>query len=95
MQVVALGMTTNERLNASRYKHFHREPKQSTWSFHQPKYSSPFDRGLCNNMADFFHVQLCGVKASDVDWKKEYDINAWLDSNDRSQLIQRGVDDIV
>jgi len=46
-------------------------------------------------MADFFHIQLCGVKASDVDWKKEYDINAWLDSNDRSQLIQKGVDDIV
>jgi hypothetical protein len=46
-------------------------------------------------MADFFHLQLCGVTASDVDWKKEYDINAWLDSNDRSQLIQKGVDDIV
>ena len=45
-QILHLGMTTNERFNAHRYKHFHVRPGRGV--------SSPFNRGLRNNFVSFF-----------------------------------------
>ena len=39
-------MTTNERFNAHRYKHFHVRPGRGV--------ASPFNRGLRNNFVSFF-----------------------------------------
>lgn len=44
-----LGMTTNERINAGRYKHFNK--------------GNPFHRGAFQNAADFCDFNLCGLKA--------------------------------
>lgn len=43
-QIVWLGMTTNERINAARYEHF---------IPHGKGYSSPYNRGKCQNLFDF------------------------------------------
>ena len=43
-QVICLAMTTNERMNAGRYKHFTRN--------RQGNIISPFNKGMVNNIAD-------------------------------------------
>lgn len=43
-QIVWLGMTTNERINAARYEHF---------IPHGKGYKSPYNRGKCQNLLDF------------------------------------------
>ncbi|CAG5006039.1 unnamed protein product [Parnassius apollo] len=48
--VVCLGMTTNEQLNRSRYRHFQAHGGRS-----------PFSRGPLRNCADFFQCALCGL----------------------------------
>lgn len=83
--MVYLGMTTNERLNAGRYKHFHRTPKQPSWLKHS-KFNSPFDRGICQNMADLFEMRigLCGrtcLQQQRVDWKDEFNIEKWINED--------------
>ncbi|XP_022647269.1 palmitoyltransferase ZDHHC17-like isoform X1 [Varroa jacobsoni] len=48
-QIVVLGMTTNERINCSRYSHFSRDPRGNV--------VSPFSRkSMWNNFADFFDI---------------------------------------
>jgi len=89
-QVLGLGMTTNEKLNAGRYKHFHRLPKKSSW-LKSSKFNSPFDRGFFQNMADFFHIRFCGLlKVSDVNWKEEFDMDKWFEMNE-AQIINSAV----
>lgn len=97
-QVVILGMTTNERLNASRYKHFHRASKTSSW-FKQSKYSSPFDRGICQNVADFFHIRIGWFgdstrQSRDVDWKNEFNMDKWLNDDEEELLNKDGVNNV-
>lgn len=66
-QLFWLGMTTNERMNASRYKHFNDTATG--------RIKSPFTRGVLQNMADFFEFSFFGlVKPNKVDWMNEYDI---------------------
>lgn len=91
-------MTTNERLNASRYTHFHRPSKRSSW-LRRSKFNSPFDRGCCQNTADFFHLRLgrAGLQSRDIDWKNEFNMNKWLnDEEEEENLIKKdGTDNIV
>ncbi|XP_066590663.1 palmitoyltransferase Hip14 isoform X2 [Prorops nasuta] len=60
-QIMVLGMTTNERMNAGRYAHF--------------KDGNPFHRGALQNIADFCNCSFCGVKAKpSSDWLHSYDL---------------------
>ncbi|KAI4789840.1 hypothetical protein KUCAC02_034995, partial [Chaenocephalus aceratus] len=60
-QIAALGITTNERMNARRYKHF----KVTATSI-----ESPF-----KNLIDFFEVRCCGlIRPVAVDWTSQYTI---------------------
>jgi len=65
-QVVWLAMTTNERMNAARYKHFQRVSRGV--------HKSPFDRGLLQNTVDFFGLQLGRLRPSKVDWTKQFSV---------------------
>lgn len=89
-------MTTNERLNASRYRHFHRTPKNASW-LKKSKYSSPFDRGICQNLADFFHLRVGGIGSSihrDVDWKNEFNMDRWMNDDEEELISKSGVNNV-
>lgn len=91
-------MTTNERLNASRYKHFHRTPRNPSW-LKKSKYSSPFDRGIILNAAEFFHLRIGGIFHSskpprDVDWKNEFDMERWIKDEEEDLISQSDVDNV-
>uniref|UniRef100_A0A7N6AJV4 Palmitoyltransferase n=1 Tax=Anabas testudineus TaxID=64144 RepID=A0A7N6AJV4_ANATE len=59
-QIAALGITTNERMNARRYKHF----KVTATSI-----ESPFNHGCIRNLIDFFEIRCCGlIRPVTVDW---------------------------
>lgn len=47
--------------------------------------SSPFDRGLCQNLGDLFGWKLCGFcpKSQDIDWMAMYE----MDSNDDEENL--------
>lgn len=61
LQILILGMTTNERINAGRYRHFDG--------------GNPFHRGALQNAADFCDCSFCGLKAKpSTDWLHSYDI---------------------
>ncbi|KAG8180260.1 hypothetical protein JTE90_019541 [Oedothorax gibbosus] len=78
-QVVWLAMTTNERMNCSRYRHFKRNKKGHI--------KSPFDRGAFRNFLDFCEWQFCGLfKPDPRDWKTMYDSE---EEGESSTLIQR------
>lgn len=56
-------MTTNERMNAGRYGHF-------ISAGH-----SPFDRGRCQNIVDFFQLTCLGIcRPEKTDWLTTYHI---------------------
>lgn len=60
-------MTTNERMNAGRYRHFTSNGSGST--------RSPFHRGVCQNTIDFFHLRCCGLFNPDpTDWMTRYHV---------------------
>lgn len=64
-QVVWLGMTTNERMNRGRYRHF---------QAHGGK--SPFSRGPIKNIADFLECGCFGIiKPLHIDWMNYYDMD--------------------
>ncbi|XP_020603898.1 palmitoyltransferase ZDHHC17-like isoform X2 [Orbicella faveolata] len=66
-QIFWLGMTTNERLNMSRYPHF---------TDNNGIQMTPFSRSLLGNIADFMNMSLCGlVRPFQVDWYRQYDSN--------------------
>jgi len=76
-QVVFLAMTTNERMNAARYRHFQ--------SGGRGIYQSPFDRGWRQNIVDFFGWRLGGIlKPCRVEWTKQYTVPG---SKDDSQPL--------
>uniref|UniRef100_A0A8C5DZL5 Palmitoyltransferase n=1 Tax=Gouania willdenowi TaxID=441366 RepID=A0A8C5DZL5_GOUWI len=65
-QIAALGITTNERMNARRYKHF----KVTATSI-----ESPFNHGCFRNLIDFFEIRCCGLmRPVSVDWTTQYTI---------------------
>ncbi|XP_033216897.1 palmitoyltransferase Hip14 isoform X1 [Belonocnema kinseyi] len=60
-QIMILGMTTNERINASRYRHFDK--------------GNPFHRGALQNAADFCNCSFCGLEAKpSSDWLHSFDL---------------------
>ncbi|KAF8764777.1 Palmitoyltransferase ZDHHC17 like protein [Argiope bruennichi] len=76
--VVWLAMTTNERMNCSRYRHFKRDKKGVI--------RSPFHRGAFQNFLDFCEWQCCGLFKIDTrDWKQVYDSD---DEGEASTLIR-------
>lgn len=63
-QIVWLGMTTNERMNRGRYRHF-----QATGG------KSPFNRGPVKNLADFFECSCFGlVQPVKTDWMTYFEL---------------------
>ncbi|XP_049697101.1 palmitoyltransferase Hip14 [Helicoverpa armigera] len=74
--VVCLGMTTNEQLNRSRYRHFVARGGRS-----------PFTRGPLHNCADFFGCGACGLLAPrSRDWAA-----AGLDDDAAEPMLQHYV----
>ncbi|XP_037071162.1 palmitoyltransferase ZDHHC17-like [Pollicipes pollicipes] len=71
-QVAWLAMTTNERINAARYKHFASAEAAG-------RRRSPFDRGPLQNAVDFFGCRCVGVcKPSPPDWRAVYRLEETL-----------------
>ncbi|KXJ78710.1 hypothetical protein RP20_CCG003643 [Aedes albopictus] len=64
-QVVCLGMTTNERMNRGRYRHFQAKGGKS-----------PFSRGPIKNLFDFMECSCFGlVKPLKTDWMQYFDFD--------------------
>lgn len=63
-QVVWLGMTTNERMNRGRYRHFQAYGGKS-----------PFSRGPFKNTADFLECSCFGaIQPLNTDWMTYFDL---------------------
>uniref|UniRef100_A0A8C6KKZ4 protein S-acyltransferase n=1 Tax=Nothobranchius furzeri TaxID=105023 RepID=A0A8C6KKZ4_NOTFU len=78
-QIAALGITTNERMNARRYKHF----KVTATSI-----ESPFNHGCVRNLIDFFEIRCCGlIRPVAVDWTTQYTIEYDQTSGSGYQLV--------
>lgn len=78
-QVVWLGMTTNERMNRGRYRHF-----QALGG------KSPFSRGPIKNTADFLECGCFGlVQPIQTDWMTHFDLQK---SIDREPLLRAPTD---
>lgn len=79
-QVVSLGMTTNERMNANRYQHFIANPSG--------QFRSPFHRGKLQNFVDFTGWSFFGLFRPDrVDWLKRYDVYTDNSTSDKYQYV--------
>ncbi|XP_058459578.1 palmitoyltransferase Hip14 isoform X1 [Malaya genurostris] len=64
-QVVCLGMTTNERMNRGRYRHFQAKGGKS-----------PFSRGPIRNLVDFMECSCFGlVQPQQTDWMQYFDFD--------------------
>ncbi|XP_016125763.1 palmitoyltransferase ZDHHC17-like, partial [Sinocyclocheilus grahami] len=78
-QIAVLGITTNERMNARRYKHF----KVTATSI-----ESPFNHGCIRNLIDFFELRCCGLlRPVVVDWTSQYTIEYDQTSGSGYQLV--------
>ncbi|RXN37195.1 palmitoyltransferase ZDHHC17 [Labeo rohita] len=78
-QIAVLGITTNERMNARRYKHF----KVTATSI-----ESPFNHGCMRNLIDFFELRCCGLlRPVVVDWTSQYTIEYDQTSGSGYQLV--------
>lgn len=65
-QIVFLAMTTNERMNAGRYKHFQPGDRPG-------EIRSPFDRGVWRNARDFLGWRCRGLcRPAKEDWLKRF-----------------------
>ena len=68
-QIVCLAMTTNERMNLSRYTHFHSKNEK------KGKFNSPFDRGMWQNLVDFAQIRCFGyLRPSHNDWTNRFEV---------------------
>ncbi|XP_041472817.1 palmitoyltransferase ZDHHC17-like [Lytechinus variegatus] len=66
-QMIWLGVTTNERLNMSRYSYFDTVPDKPG------KFTNPFDRGLVKNCVDFFGLRCVGLcRPLKVNWARQF-----------------------
>ncbi|XP_054164715.1 palmitoyltransferase ZDHHC17-like [Oppia nitens] len=73
-QVLWLAMTTNERMNCRRYKHFKRDESGHL--------NSPFNRGFFQNMLDFCEWRVYRFRPDSRDWRYVYEVD---DEDDDSQ----------
>lgn len=77
-QVICLGMTTNERMNRGRYRHF---------QAHGGK--SPFTRGPFRNIVDFLECNCFGLlHPRRIDWMNVFD----LEKNVEHEPLLRATD---
>ncbi|XP_066137592.1 palmitoyltransferase Hip14 [Euwallacea fornicatus] len=68
-QIAFLGMTTNERMNKSRYSHFIANGGKS-----------PFSKGILGNLFDFFECSCFGcMKSEHQDWLNSFDFNKGIE----------------
>ena len=73
-------MTTNERINAGRYKHFS-DPDAGGG-----ERRSPFDRGPVQNAVDFFGCRCLGAcKPATTDWRSVYRLDEVVTSDPRGR----------
>lgn len=80
-QISILGMTTNERMNLYRYKHFH-DTRTGT-------IRSPFSRGPCQNLIDFAQFPCPGLGTpDDRNWSTVYNIG--MDDNKPRCFLRNG-----
>lgn len=75
-QAVFAALTTNERMNLYRYKHFFDE---------NGKFQNPFNFGILQNFADVFEINFGPLKQSKVCWLREHDINNIIDSKSKKR----------
>ena len=78
-QIVILAMTTNERMNAGRYKHFHIDGK----------IKSPFHRGIVKNAVDFCGWRCGGIfrVANSNEWYRRYETHDSGDAEAKALLL--------
>ncbi|KAF4521454.1 hypothetical protein B566_EDAN001751 [Ephemera danica] len=70
-QIVCLAMTTNERINAGRYKHFASAAATRSGA---ARHRSPFHRGIWKNLVDFVGTPCCNFcKPEQVDWLQRFE----------------------
>lgn len=70
-QILFIGMTTNERMNQGRYKHFQALSSGSSKS----RARSPFHRGIVQNAADFVGLGCFGlVRPDPTDWMSRFEV---------------------
>lgn len=70
-QIVWLGMTTNERINAARYEHF---------IPHGKGYKSPYNRGKSQNLLDFIQCHCLHLKfLKEKVWFKYCDFDDFIE----------------
>ncbi|XP_064480715.1 palmitoyltransferase ZDHHC17-like [Ornithodoros turicata] len=74
-QIVWLAMTTNERMNCTRYAHFRRN--------NSGRMVSPFDMGFRKNLLDFCEWRCLGARPRD--WRSVYDTE---DEDDQKKLLR-------
>ena len=81
-QIVFLAMTTNERMNAGRYKHFQQNGGGGG------EIRSPFDRGVWRNARDFLGWRCRGLcRPSNEDWLKRFAVADGGGEGDESSLL--------
>jgi hypothetical protein len=77
-------MTTNERINSGRYKHF--SPPASNTRGSVPKHRSPFHKGIIQNFVDFSGLRCCGLlKPDDTDWLEQFEFQS---KHDEAPLLE-------
>jgi len=64
--VLVQGVTTNERIRAHRYNYLTVRNSQIV--------HNAFNRGVLLNFLDFFEINLCGMKALYVDWRRKLEL---------------------
>lgn len=74
-QIVCLGMTTNERMNRGRYRHFMALNGKS-----------PFSRGPIKNLIDFFEWSWCGPQKRD--WLTYFDLEIEKGTIEQEPLLR-------
>ncbi|KAG8238511.1 hypothetical protein J437_LFUL017810 [Ladona fulva] len=78
-KIVWLGMTTNERMNWARYKHFRVDvaPGEVARGKNRKRRQSPFHRGHWQNFIDFWGIGCYGLwKPDSTDWTTRYEVKA-------------------
>ncbi len=93
-QIVFLAMTTNERMNAGRYKHFHQHgEKHGHGHGHgHGAIKSPFDKGCWRNARDFAGWRLGGLcRPTKEDWAKIFSLGGRDDDAESGLLANEFV----
>lgn len=78
-QIVWIGMTTNERINAARYEHF---------IPHGNSYMSPYNRGKSQNLMDFIQCHCLRYRfLNEQVWFKYCDFNDFIEKELNSFVL--------